>query len=228
MDSIRRRRAFRLIAAVALVLLLATACIPEKPSAGRSTPVRRVLVLGDSISYGLFGTSPRIHDPLGQMLADRGVSLRVTGFPAENPIFTWPGNFPWLLRMQHEVETWNPDMIVIQSTLFADADQPGRIDAYRSAIGQLMDLARSRGAHVYIVSHHGVPGTKEARQRDIAQALQAQAAASRGISTIPLDWWMQRCAAGTSTDGVHLTYAGQRCHALAVTFAVDQLRDVVG
>lgn len=224
----RSPRTLRICVLAVLVALFASACLPSTPSSGRATPVRRVLLLGDSVTYGLFSTSPRVHEPLSAMLADRGVGLHVTGFPAENPIFTWPGHLSWSLRMRHEIETWNPDMVVIQTMLFTDADRPERVAAYRSAIAELMDLAKARGAHVYIVSHHGVPGTSWARERDVAQSLQASAASSRGISTIPLDWWMQRCEGGVIGDGVHLTEAGQRCHALAITFAVDQLRDTVG
>ena len=40
--------------------------------------------------------------------------------------------------------------------------------------------------------------------------------------------YVVRCEGGVIGDGVHLTGAGQRCHALAITFAVDQLRDTVG
>ncbi|MFV0317879.1 MAG: SGNH/GDSL hydrolase family protein [Microthrixaceae bacterium] len=221
-------RAVGALVAVCLLAVLATSCLPVAPSLGRGTPVRRVLLLGDSVAYGLFGTSPRVHEPLTAMLADRGIETHVTGYPAENPIFNWPMNLPWLLRMQHEIETWDPDMVIIQTTLFVEADEPGKVEEYRKAIAELMDLAQSRGAHVYIVKHHGVPGTPEAHQRDVAEVLQNQAAAPRGIFTIPLDWWMDRCAGGLMGDGVHLTEAGQRCNALAMTYAVDQLRGAVG
>ncbi len=190
--------------------------------------MRRVLLLGDSITFGLFGTSPLVDKPLSTMLADRGVALHVTGYPAENPSFEWPDHLPWALRMRHEVDTWNPDMVIIQSMLFHDYAEPGRVDAYRAAIAELMDIAKSRGAHVYIVAHRSTRGAPEEAGRRVAERLQAEAAKSRGISTIPLDWWLARCQDPTIGDGIHLTSSGQKCNALAITMAVDQLRGVVG
>lgn len=212
----------------ACVAVFAAACQPAAPSAGRATPVRKVLVLGDSVSFGLFGTTPRLHEPLTRLLADRGVDVHLTGFPGETPIDTWPGHLSWGLRMRHEVTTWNPDMIVIQSTLFPGADAPARRSAYSSAMDDLIAVARSRGAHVYLVSHPAPLTGPERHERDVAQQLQATAAAGKGISTIPLDWWMARCAGGTVSDGWHLSAKGQNCHALAIAAAVDQLRAKVG
>lgn len=216
-------------AVVGCVALFASACLPAAPSAGRATPVRRVLVLGDSLTYGLFGTTPRLHGPLSRLLSDRGIGVHLTGFPGENPIDTYPGHFPWALRMQHEISTWNPDMVVIQSTLFAGPWSQERKDAYLDATRELITLAKSRGAHVYLVSHHRSPKPSDANARDLAQQLQAEAAAEiGGVETIPLDWWMARCAGGTVGDGWHLSAKGQDCHALAIASAVDQLRSSVG
>jgi hypothetical protein len=50
----------------------------------------------------------------------------------------------------------------------------------------------------------------------------------RGVSFIPLDFWLDRCAGGYVADGWHLSGTGQSCHALALTLAVDQLRAVNG
>lgn len=223
-----RNRLVLTVAALVVAVLTISACLPARPASGRSTPVRRVLVLGDSISYGLYGTTPRVHEPLAAMLADRGVGLRVTGFPGETPIDTWPGHLAWSLRMRHEIAAWDPDVVVIQSTLFPAPDSPARRAAYRRAMTELLGVATSRGAHVYLVAHAAPPGGAERHQRDVAQQLQAEAAAGRGVSTIPLDWWLGRCQGGVVADGWHLSATGQRCHALAVTLAVDQLRDVTG
>lgn len=215
-------------AVVGCVALFASACLPAAPSAGRATPVRRVLVLGDSLTYGLFGTTPRLHGPLSRLLSDRGVGVHLTGFPGETPIDLWPGGMSWGRRMRKEVSAWDPDMIVIQSTLFPDPDSPARRAAYSVAMDDLIAVARSRGAHVYLVSHPAPPTALDRRQRDVAQKLQAAAAEGKGISTIPLDWWMQRCEGGTVSDGWHLSAKGQDCHALAIASAVDQLRSSVG
>lgn len=231
MSAIGGKRSARRLGAIPLlgcVALFTAACMPAAPSAGRATPVRKVLVLGDSVTFGLFGTTPRLHDPLGRLLADRGVAVHLTGFPGETPTDTWPGHLSWGLRMRHEVSTWNPDVIVIQSTLFPDADSPARRAAYSSAMADLIAVARSRDAHVYLVSHPAPPKAPERHERDVAQQLQATAAAGKGISTIPLDWWMAHCAGGTVGDGWHLSAKGQDCHALAITSAVDQLRSEVG
>lgn len=213
---------------VTLLAFLSAACLPPVPTPGRAGQVKRVLILGDSVTFGLFGTSPQVQTPLRVMLADRGVDLHVQGFPAENPLFVWPGHFGWSLRMQHEVSTWDPDMIIVQSMLFPDSDDAARRTAYSNAIAEIFDIARSRGAHVYTVSHHVPPGTEWSRGREVAESLQAEAAASRQIQRIPLDWWMARCPDGVIGDGVHLTEKGQRCNALAIITAVDQLRSAVG
>ena len=67
----RSPRTLRICVLAVLVALFASACLPSTPSSGRATPVRRVLLLGDSVTYGLFSTSPRVHEPLSAMLADR-------------------------------------------------------------------------------------------------------------------------------------------------------------
>lgn len=227
----RERFAGRRVVAMVLlscVALFAAACLPAAPAPGRAGPLKRVLVLGDSITYGLFGTTPQLHDPLDRMLTDRGVSLHITGFAGENPIDTYPDHFSWTLRMQHEISTWNPDMVVIQSTLFAGPWSDERMQAYRVAMSQLLMMAKSRGAHVYLVSHHRAPNANDANARDLAQQLQAEVAEEvGGVETIPLDWWMARCAGGTVADGWHLSAKGQNCHALAVVTAVDQLRGAI-
>jgi hypothetical protein len=219
------RSALALLAVPALLLLVA--CQPAQPSSGRGTPVRQVLLLGDSLSFGLFGTTPQVHQPLRQRMAARGVSVVVDGFPGENPVDRWPGNPSWEERMQAWIAGQNPDMVVIQTTLFPDAHVPLRQFAYGAAFRRLVDIAQSRGAHVYVVSHPAPPPGAERRNWEIAQRIQADAVAGRGISTIPLDRWLANCRGGFVADGWHLSGEGQRCHADAVTAAVDQLRSRV-
>jgi lysophospholipase L1-like esterase len=216
-------RALLVLLAIPALLLLA-ACQPAQPSGGRATPVRQVLVLGDSISFGLFGTTPRVHSQLGQRMTARGINVVVDGFPGENPVDRWPGNPTWEERMRAWIAGQNPDMVVIQTTLFPDADVPLRQFAYGVAFRRLVDIAQSRGAHVYIVSHGAPPPGVERRNWEIAQRIQADVVAGRGISTIPLDRWLANCRGGFLSDGWHLGAEGQRCHADAVTAAVDQLR----
>jgi len=221
------RRALWAMGLLAAVGVLAS-CLPAQPSAGRPTPVRRVLVLGDSMTYGLYGTSAQIHGPLQRLMADRGVAVTIDGFPGETPIDSWPGNPAWIDRMRWDVAAEDPDMVVIQTVLMPDPDNPARQAAYLAAMGALLDVAGSRGAHVYLVSHPAPPDATDRRARDVAQSLQAQAAAGRGVSTIPLDFWLDRCAGGRVADGWHLSAKGQNCHALALAAAVDQLRGAVG
>lgn len=216
------------VALVPLALLVLTGCLPAAPAAGRATPVRRVLVMGDSVAFGLYGTTPQVHAPLRRLMADRGVAVTIDGFPGETPLDSWPGNPAWVDRMRWWVAAEDPDVVIIQSTLMLDATNPARQSAYLAATRSLLDVAGSRGAHVYLVSHPAPPGATERRERDIAQSLQAQAAAGRGVAVIPLDWWMARCAGGTVADGWHLSAKGQDCHALALAVAVDQLRGVTG
>ncbi len=225
-----RRRGLRSGAAALAVALVAVAagCRPAEPATGRAGRVRVVLVLGDSVTYGLFGTTPRLHERLARRLADQHVRLVVDGFPGETPIDTWPGNPSWADRLRGDIERENPDMVVIQSMLFPSATDPARQDAYRAAIRGLYDIAQSRGAHVYVVSHPEPPVASERDELRVAQRLQAEEASGRGISTIPLDWWLNRCKGAYVTDGWHLSAKGQECHASAVAVAVAQLRAAVG
>jgi hypothetical protein len=214
--------------AVLLALVLLSGCLPVNAASGRDTPVRRVLVLGDSITFGLYGTTPRVHEPFTRMMADRGVAVTIDGFPGETPIDTWPGHPSWLERMRWWIAAVDPDMVVIQSVLMPDPGNTIRQAMYVEVMRQLLDSAASQGAHVYLVSHPSPPGDFERQSRDIAQSLQAQAAVGRGVSTIPLDFWLDRCEGGYVRDGWHLSAKGQNCHALALTLAVDQLRAVNG
>jgi lysophospholipase L1-like esterase len=213
------------VLAVVLAMFLLAGCLPDKPSAGRGTPVRRVLVLGDSISHGLFGSTARVHEPLQQRLSQRKIAVRVAGNAAETPIDIWPGNPSWPNLMRWWVEAENPDMVIIQSMLFNDSANLARQAQYRTAMRQILDEAQRRGAHVYLVRHPVPAPRAEARNLAVAERLQAEAAAGRGISTIPLDTWINSCDRPFHTDGWHLGPNGQRCHADALVAAVDQLRD---
>ena len=55
----RRRRPLAILALALVGIMVLGACQPERPSAGRNTPVRRVLIVGDSMTWGLFGTTSR-------------------------------------------------------------------------------------------------------------------------------------------------------------------------
>ncbi|MCP4435841.1 MAG: hypothetical protein GY812_10175 [Actinomycetia bacterium] len=220
-----RARTLAWLGALLGLMMLTAACLPAQPSAGRGTPVKRVLIIGDSIAHGLFGTTPKVHSRLTAALADRGVALRIDGYPGENPIDTWPSNSTgWLDRMRAQIAAFDPDMVIVQSMLFPDPDNPARRELYLGGTRALLDIAGSRGAHVYLVNHPIPPGAQEAHARAVAQSLQAQAAAGRGISTIPLDYWLGSCDRPYVSDGWHLSANGQACHTLAMVAAVDQLR----
>jgi hypothetical protein len=225
--SIGRRR-LAVVAAVIAAAGLAGGCLPAQPSTGRATPVRRVLLLGDSMTFGLYGITAQLHQPLGRQLMERHVFLTIEGFPGESPVAMWPGHSPWSERLQSLIDAEDPDVVVIQSVLFVGADDPARQEEYRAAITDLFDIAQSRGAHVYIESHHHALDPVARHEMEVAQRMQAEAAAGRGIEVIPLDWWIARCDRPVILDGWHLTGAGQECHADAVIAAVDQLRRTVG
>ena len=219
-----RARPLAVAVAVSTVALLATACLPAAPAAGRGTPVRQVVVIGDSLVWGFFGTSPRLHEPLGRMLRDRRVGITFAGFPAESPIFSWPGNPSWADQMRWWVAARDPDMVIIQNTVMGGPwSDPGVQDGYRRNKAALMDLARSRGAHVYVLANPTPPPDRRDEWR-VVERIQAELAAPRGIATIPLIDWMPSCGGATISDGWHFTQKGQDCHALAYTMAVDQLR----
>lgn len=215
-------------AAIAALLIVATGCLPAAPSVGRPGPISKVELIGDSVSWGLFGTTPWVRTEMEQRMYVRRMSFSMDGGPAENAISTFTSPTPWVDRLAARIAADDPDVIVIQSSLFDGATDPAKQEAYRTAFTALVDVARSRDAHVYVVFNHTPPDPKLASELAIAQWLQAEVIAGRGISTIPMAEWMDRCPGGYIGDGVHLTDAGTRCYANALTAAIDQLRKQVG
>lgn len=214
------------MAVVALVLaavLAMTACQPERPSVGRATPVRRVLVVGDSMTFGLFGTTPRLHERLTPLLADRGIETRIVGYSGSTILRPWDGQprFADLTRMH--VAAFDPDVVIVQSILFPGGDDPARQQAYVAEARELFAASGARGAHVYVVGHNAPVPSKERNERDIAHYIQG-VVAGPGVSRIPADWWLERCKDPFVSDGWHLSGSGQECQALAITVAIDQLR----
>lgn len=225
----RVRRTRRLGALVILAtVVIATSCLPSGPSAGRNTPVRKVALIGDSLSWGLFGTTPRIEQPLRDRLAASGISLSLDGGPGDTLDTPWPGSARWEDKLRARIAADDPDVVIIQSVLFPGAGDPTKDGSYLGAATRLFDIAQSRGAHVYIVAHHAPTNPTEFQAAIRAQELQAHAAAGRGISTIPLDWWIARCPNAFVFDGFHLSQNGVNCHADALNAAVNQLRNTVG
>ena len=207
--------------------LAVTGCLPA-PTTGRPGPVRRVAVLGDSISWGLFSTTPWVRDELASRLRKRRVDLTLIGGPAETPLLSWPGWAPWIDELRNTVATVDPDIVIVQSMLFPGADDPANQELYRTAVRELLSVAQSRGAHVFVVMHAAPPSPTEARETFIAQSIQADEATGLGIGVIDLGAALRRCRRPFVTDGWHISAAGQRCHADAVVAAVDGLRRSLG
>lgn len=216
-----------MLALLLVALLVLGACQPERPSAGRGTPVRKVLIVGDSLTWGLFGTTPRLHEYVQPLLRDRGIEVRIVGSAGGNLYQPWPGNPRWVDLIQPRVQTWNPDVVIVQSVLFPGGRDSAKQQEYLAAAREVFRVAGARGAHVYTMSHPDPAPARERAEAEVAEFLQ-QIAAGPGVSRIPLDWWMGRCGPAFSADGWHLSAAGQQCHALAIALAMDQLRDVNG
>ena len=141
------KRALVALVLVLVTVLVASACLPAAPSRGRGTPVKRVLVMGDSLVHGLFGTTPKVTGPLTAALSDRGVQVRFAGYPGETPIDTWPTNSTgWIQRMQAQIASFDPDMVIVQSVLFPDPDNSACQQLYAAAMTTLLDIAQSRGS----------------------------------------------------------------------------------
>lgn len=219
----RARRSVVLVALVAVAALALGACQPEKPSAGRGTPVRKVLIVGDSMTFGLFGTTPMVHGALRTRLQARGVDVRLVGAAGSSIVEPWPGRPSYAELMRTNVNSLDPDVVIIQSMLFPGGTNTARHDAYIAATQQVVALAKSRGAHVYLVDHNDPRDPTSRREKEIAQYIQA-VVAGPGVSHIPLDWWIANCDGGTIADGWHLTGNGQECHAQAIAVAIDQLK----
>lgn len=222
-------RRLRAAVAVALALLALTSCLPTEATVGRNTPVRRVLVLGDSLAYGLFFATPSAVPALSQRLGQNNISLRLIGGPGGTVLEPWPGGAPWLDQLREAVASYDPDAVIIQSTLFPGWSDPARQAAYRAAITSAYDIAQSRGAHTFIVAHHRGNEAEARNAADTAERLQAEAALGRRIGTIPLTWWLDRCGQHPYIyDGQHLNTAGVGCYADALNAAINQLRNSVG
>ena len=219
---------FRPLVMLSVLVLLATGCLPSGAATGRETPVRKVALLGDSLTWGLFGTTPTVDSPLRSRLAASGISLTIDGAPGDTLDIPWPGRPRWADLLQARINQDDPDVVIIQSILFPGANDPANYAAYRAAASKLIEIAQSRGAHVYFVAHHRPTDETEYRAADIAEKLQAEAAAGHGVPTIPLNWWLDHCRAPFSTDGWHLSAEGEVCWANAANAAVNQLRNKVG
>lgn len=216
------------VAMLAATSLLLTACLPDAPATGRNTPVRRVLLLGDSLAHGLFFATPSAKSALETRFARNRIDFRLIGGPGSTPAFTWPGTSPWLDQLRFVVRVWDPDVVIIQSTLFPGYD-PSQRAPYKRAVATAFDIAQSKGAHTYVVAHHRGRKADERAAADLAERLQAEVARGRGIATIPLNWWIEHCPKRpVIDDGLHLTAAGVECYADAMNAAVNQLRDKVG
>ena len=127
-------------------------------------------------------------------MADRGIDTRIVGSAGGTLLDPWPGNPRWIDEVRPQIDSWNPDVVIVQSTLFPGATDPARQQAYIAAARELFGVAGSRGAHVYVVGHNDPPAAKERNERDIAQYIQALVAGP-GVSRIPVDWWLARCTA---------------------------------
>lgn len=219
----RARRSVVAVALVAVAALVLGACQPEKPSEGRGTPIRKVLIVGDSMTFGVFGTTPLLRDAVWTRLKARGVDTRVVGAAGSTLVEPWPGRPSYAELVRTNVASLDPDVVIIQSTLFPGGADPARHDAYIAATQRVISLARARGAHVYLVDHHDPREPDVRREKEVAQYIQA-VVAGPGVSHIPLDWWIANCRGGTVADGWHLSAAGQECHAQAIAVAIDQLK----
>jgi lysophospholipase L1-like esterase len=207
---------------------LATACLPSAPATGRPGPVHKVEIIGDSITWGLFGTTPSVEASVRARLAAEGISVTFDGGAGDTLQTPWPGHADWASALQARIDRDNPDVVIIQSMLFPGAGDPASDDAYLHAASHLLDIAQSRGAHVYLVAHHRPTNATELHNAIFAQMLQGQAASGRGVPTVPLDWWLAHCRAPFASDGWHLSADGERCWATAATAAINQLREAVG
>lgn len=208
--------------------LVATACLPAAPSAGRPGHIGKVEVVGDSLTWGLFSATPWIRTEMEKRMYVRRMSFTMDGGPAENAMQTFLDPTPWVDRLAARIAADNPDVIIIQSSLFDAPDTPGRQDAYRAAFAALIDMAKSRDAHVYLVTNHVPPDAKLAAELDVAERIQRDVVAGRGISMIPVDLWLDTCKGAFIPDGIHLTQAGVECEANGLTAAIDQLRKQAG
>jgi len=211
------------VLSVLLVAVVGAACQPPPPS-GRNTPVRRVVLVGDSVSWGLFLSTPAVRSDLEPQLRRRGIRFTLIGGPGETPLMPWPGRAPWSDDLARVVAAENPDVVIIQTMLFPNAADPGLHEQYRAAVRRLYDIAQSRGARVFRATHPVAVNPAVAQETFIAQTIQADEAANRGIGVIGINTALERCAQPFIPDGFHLSASGQKCHAGALMAAINLLR----
>lgn len=195
--------------------LAATACVGPPVRTGE---YRRVLIVGDSLINGSATLEgyPSLAPVLQPMLAEAGVDVRFAGVAGSTPL-----NNRWSLIVREQVETWDPDLVILGSVI------PGDPDTFsRQAVewGWINANASARGADAWrIVPPVPVPGTfidtlyhpTLQRLRDV-QALGMRAGSSLRSTTVDLDAALAGCHAAWTWDGGHLTEQGQTCFANAL------------
>ncbi len=209
MRPLTRRRLALGVAATALVLI--TGC---QPPPVRTIDYRRVLILADSLFWGsgFIAGNTQLQPILEPMLSGAGVELRMLGGSAETPL-----EKDWTGRLRSVVTDWNPDLVILASTIPVAVNDNQRLLAVEWA--KLAFTAASRGADVWrIVPPALVPGTSyDAVYSPDLPALRSlqDIGAKYGAPNRPvvLDFQptIDACPGGRVADGLHFNDTGQRC-----------------
>jgi len=209
MRSMKRHRLAVGLAAVLLVLV--TGC---QPPPVRTIDYRRVVILSDSLfwGFGLIPGNPQLQPILQPMLTGAGVELRMLGGSAATPL-----EQNWTAQLRAVVANWNPDLIILASTIPVAVNDNRRLLAVEWA--KLGFTAASRGADVWRISPPAlVPGTLYDAQysQDLPglrslQDLGVKYGAPNRPVVLDLQPTIDACPGGRTSDGLHFNETGQRC-----------------
>jgi hypothetical protein len=187
--------------------------------------VDRVLFVGDSLTFEAAAQ-------LEARFAEADVELRFIGYPGTGLL---SGQGWWNRELTHAVETWKPDVVVLQACCNYKTAEPGyelgdgttiapssaaMYDAWEDQARDAVDRAGARGAEVFWVS---TPAASEqlwpvyleriARFNDIYAGLGVELIDWAGVltpdgtfaATLPIDGEQVQVR---DDDGLHLTVAG--------------------
>ncbi len=176
------------------------------PAAPEADGHRRVLLLGDSL---LVGAAPEITG----LFDSHGVETRFEGAPGTGPLT--PQGF-WREELQVAVEEFDPDVVVIEACCNYNSEEPHRLyggtvvaadshemyQQWELAMLQLVSLAGSRGAQVFVVAIP--PPATPGAFASLAPRIDRLNQIYTGLGVPLIDWRAALPATERATDGLHL------------------------
>ncbi len=185
----------RVLSALALGLALG-------PTAGASAAERSLLVNGDSLAEG---TRPHIPRELPTWRVKQSTAVSRHAHQGDDVMRRYDGSLPRVIHVS-----------------LGTNDDPGNVDGFRAAIGDVMDVAGERRCVVW--ANIVRPPYRRVSYRGYNRVLVEES--SRRDNLQVLNWvrMVRRHPEWLADDGVHVSAAGYRARAVAVARAVRRCR----